>query len=179
MPGTVVNLVALVGVMISIGASSLGGQQQVHVTVAAVPNPIPPGSCARIVTDVKDELNRQLTLENGVPLQWASYDYTSSNGVDFEWRGIPSGEFELCAKPGVGAVSTQVTATIKGMSYHGSTMVAVGGPSPATVPTQPYVPPATTYTGQAPAAAGPAGGAAGAAPAAGGSAQAAGAAAPV
>ena len=139
------------------------------VTVAAVPNPIAAGSCTRIWADVRDELNRQLTLENGVPLQWGSYDYSTSNGTDFEWRSTGSEEFELCAKPGVGAVSTQVTATIKGMPYSGSTLVSVaaqpsaptantggvapGGvaaatppaaapqaPTPATVPAQPYTP---------------------------------------
>jgi len=144
MPRTVVNLVAVAGVMSWMGASSLSGQQQVHVTVSAVPNPVPPGSCTRIVTDVRDELNRQLTLENGVPLQWANYDFTSSNGADFEWRGTPAGEYELCAKPGAGAVSTQVTATIKGMPYNGATVVAVGGPAPGAVPGQPNVAPPTS-----------------------------------
>ena len=163
MPRTVV-LVAAVGIASSMGASSLSGQQQVHVKVAAVTNPIPPGSCTRIVTDVRDELNRQLTLENGVPLQWGNYDFTSSNGVDFEWRGTPSGEYELCAKPGAGAVSTQVTATIKGMAYNGSIVVAVGGPSPATVPGQPNVAPPTAAAGQAASAGAAAGAAQGQAP---------------
>lgn len=160
----IVVLVAVAGIASSMGATSLSGQQQVRVTVAAVTNPIQPGSCTRIVTDVRDELNRQLTLENGVPLQWGNYDFTSSNGADFEWRGTPSGEYELCAKPGAGAVSTQVTATIKGMAYNGSTVVAVGGPAPATVPGQPNVAPPTPPAGQGAAAGAAAGAAQGQAP---------------
>jgi outer membrane protein OmpA-like peptidoglycan-associated protein len=121
-----------------LGASRAGAQQQVNVSVAAVPNPVPPGSCARIVTDVRDELNRQLTLENGTPLQWSSYDYASTNGLDFEWKNTPTGEPELCAKPGAAAANTQVTATIKGMPYNGGTLV--------TVAVQPYASPPQTYT---------------------------------
>ena len=75
MQGPIVNLVAAAGLMVSLGVSAVGAQQQVKVTVAAVPNPIAAGSCTRIWADVKDELNRQLTLENGVPLSWGSYDY--------------------------------------------------------------------------------------------------------
>ncbi len=134
MSGPIVNLGAVAGVIVSLGASAVGAQQQVKVSVAAVPNPITAGTCTRIWADVRDELNRQLTLENGVPLQWGSYDYTMSNGTDFEWRSTGSGEFELCAKPGVGAVSTEVTATIKGMPYSGATLVAVGAVQPAAAP---------------------------------------------
>ncbi|MEO8089647.1 MAG: OmpA family protein [Gemmatimonadales bacterium] len=162
MQGPIVNLVTAAGLIASLGGSALGAQQQVKVTVAAVPNPITAGSCTRIWADVRDELNRQLTLENGVPLQWGSYDYTMSNGTDFEWRSTGSQEFELCAKPGVGAVSTEVTATIKGMPYSGTALVSVapgtpGGvapgvasatppaagaqpPTPTSVPAQPYTP---------------------------------------
>ena len=159
MQGRIINLIVTAGVLASLGVSAAGAQQQVKVTVAAVPNPIAAGSCTRIWADVRDELNRQLTLENGVPLKWDSYDYLSSNGTDFEWRSTGSIEAELCAKPGVGAVSTEVTATIKGMPYSGSTLVSVapGGaapgvasaappaaapqpPTPATVPAQPYTP---------------------------------------
>ena len=106
MQGPIVKLVTAAGLIASLGVSALGAQQQVKVTVAAIPNPISAGSCTRIWADVRDEQNRQLTLENGVPLQWGSYDYTMSNGTDFEWRSTGSQEFELCAKPGVGAVST-------------------------------------------------------------------------
>jgi outer membrane protein OmpA-like peptidoglycan-associated protein len=164
------KLFAVAGVIVSLGASAVGAQQQVVVTVVAVPNPVPAGSCARILADVRNELNQQLTLENGVPLQWSSYDYATSNGTDFEWRSAASGEFELCAKASAGAVNTQVTATIKGMTHSGTTLVAVGAQpgaaapnaggaapggiasaspppagtqpaaAPATVPAQPYVP---------------------------------------
>lgn len=161
MPGQKTNLGATAGVLISLAASAAGAQQQVKVEVKAIPDSISAGSCARIWADVKDELNRQLTLENGTPLQWGSYDYLTSNGTDFEWRSTASGEFELCAKPGVGTVSTQVTATIKGMPYSGTTLlsvvtqpaantgdVAAASPppaapqpaAPATVPAQPYTP---------------------------------------
>ncbi len=161
MPGQKTNLGATAGVLISLAASAAGAQQQVKVEVKAIPDSISAGSCARIWADVKDELNRQLTLENGTPLQWGSYDYLTSNGTDFEWRSTASGEFELCAKPGVGTVSTQVTATIKGMPYSGTTLLSVvtqpaantggvaaaspppAGPqpaAPATVPAQPYTP---------------------------------------
>jgi outer membrane protein OmpA-like peptidoglycan-associated protein len=171
MPVAIVKLGAVAGVIVLLGASAVGAQQQVTVTVAAVPNPILSGSCARIWTDVRDELNRALTFENGVPLQWSSYDYTTSNGTDFEWRSAASGEFELCAKAGAGAVNTQVTATIKGLPYSGATVLTVaaptGIPAPAgaatappvsppldptaqgTVPAQPYVPPAQTYAAPA------------------------------
>ncbi len=166
MPGPIVNLSAVAGVIVSLGAFPVGAQQQVTVTVAAVPNPISAGSCARVRADVRDELNRALTFENGVPLQWTSYDYSSSNGSDFEWRSAASGEFELCAKPGIVAANTQVTATIKGMAYSGATLLTVGSSpvvtapvasaaappgSPAVpaaqanVPAQPYAPPAQPY----------------------------------
>ncbi len=179
MPGPIANLGAVAGVMVSLAASALGAQQQVKVSVSAVPNPIAAGSCTRIWADVRDELNRALTLENGIPLQWGSYDYSASNGSDFEWRSTASGESELCAKPGVGAVTTQITATVKGTPYSGATVLTVGTPvagppqvatattpatSPgqappaqaavpaqATVPAQPYVPPAPTYAPPAPA----------------------------
>lgn len=147
MPRPVINLVAMAGVMVLMGVSPLVGQQQVRVTVTALTNPIAPGGCTRISADVRDELNRQLTLENGVPLQWGSYDYTNSNGTDFEWRSTASGEAELCAKAAAGAASTQITATIKGMPHSGSTMLAISASAPqptaapATVPAQPYVPP--------------------------------------
>src|SRR3954468_8453482 len=81
-------------------AVSMAGAQSVKVTVAAIPNPVSAGSCARISADVRDSLNRQLTFDNGTALQWSSYDYSSSNGTDFEWRSVASGEFELCAKAG-------------------------------------------------------------------------------
>src|SRR4026207_2564501 len=121
MSGPRATVAALAGVMIPLGASAVGAQQQVKVNVAAVPNPIAAGGCTRIWADVKDEQNRPLALENGVPLQWGSYDYSASNGTDFEWRSPPSGESELCAKPGVGAVTTQITATVKGTPYSGAT----------------------------------------------------------
>ena len=205
MRGQKTNLGATAGVLISLAASAAGAQQQVKVEVKAIPDSISAGSCARIWADVKDELNRQLTLENGTPLQWGSYDYLTSNGIDFEWRSTASGEFELCAKPGVGTVSTQVTATIKGMPYSGTTLLSVvtqpaanpAGVAPAgptAVPAQPYAS-APTYAapgqGAAPAAQGAASapdaasaapGAAvaaqGTAPTAPGAASAAGAAAP-
>ena len=170
MPRPRVSLGAVAGVLVSLGASLAGAQQQVKVTVVTIPETISPGACARIWADVKDEQNRQLTFENGQPLQWGSYDYSTTNGTDFEWKSSASGEFELCAKPGVGAVSTEVTATIKGMPYSGTTRLAVasqgatppsnsGGAAPgvasasppasppaaappAAVPAQPYVPPA-------------------------------------
>lgn len=169
MPHPIVCLGAVAGVLVSLGASPLGAQQ-VKVTVNASPKTISAGTCARILADVRDEVDRQLTFENGQALQWGSYDYSTSNGTDFEWKSSASGEYELCAKPGVGAASTQVTATIKGMPYSGTTMLAVAtqaatppsnsgaapggvasasppdaGPqaaaTPATVPAQPYVPP--------------------------------------
>lgn len=174
MSARMVKLGAVVWAFGVSGAPGLGAQQQVNVTVAAVPNPVPPGSCTRLVADVRDELNRALTFENGVPLQWSSYDYASSNGVDFEWRQAATGEYELCAKAGVAAANTQVTATIKGMPYSGATLVTVmsagpaapgGAPAspasvppvpqpavnPATVPAQPYVPPPEGYAAPAPA----------------------------
>jgi flagellar motor protein MotB len=131
MQGPIINLVAAAGLIASLGVSAVGAQQRVTVTVNPVPNQISAGSCTRIRADVRDELNRELTLENGVPLQWGSYDYTTSNGTDFEWRNTGSEEFELCAKPGVGAVSTEVTATIKGMPYSGTARVSVGAQPPA------------------------------------------------
>ncbi len=155
----------VLGGLLALATAGLSAQQQVNVTVSAVPNPVAPGGCTRIVADVRDELNRQLTLENGVALQWGSYEYASSNALDFEWKNTASGEFELCAKPTAAAVNTQVTATIKGMPYNGSTVVAVAGPpgagagaapgavptAPATVPTQPYTAPPQTYSSPAPA----------------------------
>ena len=128
----IVSLGAVAGVLVSL-ASEAGAQQQVKVTVDAVPNPISAGTCARIWANVRDELNRQLTFENGQPLQWGSYDYSTSNGTEFEWKSNASGEFELCAKPGVGAVSTEVTATIKGLPYKGTTLLAVAA-QPVTPP---------------------------------------------
>ena len=166
-----------VGVLVSLGTSVLGAQQ-VKVIVKAVPETISAGTCARIWADVKNEKDQQLTFENGQPLQWGSYDYSSSNGTDFEWRGTASGEFELCARPGVGAVSTEVSATIKGMPHRGTAVLAVApqpagaapgvasvsppaaGPppvaSPATVPAQPtYVPPVQPSSPPAQAASSP------------------------
>lgn len=163
MPRPIISLGAVAGVIVSLGASVLGAQQEVRVTVKAIPETISAGTCARIWAEVKNDQNQQLTFENGQPLQWGSYDYSTSNGTDFEWRGTPSGEFELCAKPGVGAVSTQVTATIKGMPHKGTTVLTVAAqpagaapgvasasppvagpqqaPTPVTVPAQPYAPP--------------------------------------
>jgi outer membrane protein OmpA-like peptidoglycan-associated protein len=167
--------------MITIGVLPAGAQQQVIVTVTAVPNQVAPGTCTRIVTDVRDELNRQLMLENGTPLGWSSFEYASANGTDFEWRSLPSGEAELCAKPAAGAVTTQVTATIRGMPYNGATIVTVASPvagsgqasavappvSPAAVPTQPYVAPGQPQPAAAPVSPGASASSAGAAQAAG------------
>jgi outer membrane protein OmpA-like peptidoglycan-associated protein len=163
----IVSLGTVAGVLVSLGVP-VAGAQQVNVSVKPVPETISAGSCARIWADVRDQDNKQLVFENGQALQWSSYDYSSSNGTDFEWKAsATSGEFELCAKPGVGAVSTQVTATIKGMPYTGTAVLAVAapqsvasvsppsaGPQPgvaqATVPSQPNVtPPAYTPPPQA------------------------------
>ena len=170
MPVSIIQFGAIVAVVTTIAVLPADAQQQVIVTVTAVPNQVTPGTCTRIVTEVRDELNRLLTLENGTPLGWSAFEYASANGADFEWRSLPSGEAELCAKPAAGAVTTQVTATIRGMPYNGATMVtvaprasgseqasaAVPPVSPAAVPTQPYVPPGQPQPVAAPAGAAPA-----------------------
>jgi outer membrane protein OmpA-like peptidoglycan-associated protein len=170
MPVPIIQFGAIVAVVTTIAVLPAHAQQQVIVTVTAVPKEVTPGTCTRIVTEVRDELNRQLTLENGTPLGWSSFEYASANGTDFEWRSLPSGEAELCAKPAAGAVTTQVTATIRGMPYNGATIVAVAPRassseqasaavppvSPAAVPTQPYVPPGQPQPVAAPAGAAPA-----------------------
>jgi flagellar motor protein MotB len=153
-----INLVTAAGLIASLGVSAVGAQQQVKVIVDAVPDTIWAGSCTRILADVRDEQNRQLTLENGVALRWGSYDFTTSNGTDFEWRSTGSEEFELCAKPGAGAVTTQVTATIKGMPYSGSALVSVAAqPSAPTANTGGVAPggvaPGVVASATAPAAA--------------------------
>jgi outer membrane protein OmpA-like peptidoglycan-associated protein len=169
MPVPIIQFGAIVAVVTTIAVLPAHAQQ-VIVTVTAVPKEVTPGTCTRIVTEVRDELNRQLTLENGTPLGWSSFEYASANGTDFEWRSLPSGEAELCAKPAAGAVTTQVTATIRGMPYNGATIVAVAPRassseqasaavppvSPAAVPTQPYVPPGQPQPVAAPAGAAPA-----------------------
>lgn len=55
MPGPIVSFGAVAGVIVSLGASAVGAQQQVKVTVSAVPNPISAGSCTRIWADVRDD----------------------------------------------------------------------------------------------------------------------------
>jgi outer membrane protein OmpA-like peptidoglycan-associated protein len=165
MPALIVQFGAIVAVVTTIAvrpAVAQQQQQQVIVTVTAVPNQVTPGTCTRIVTDVRDEQNRQLMLEGGTPLGWSAFEYASANGTDFEWRSLPSGEAELCAKPGAGAVTTQVTATIRGMPYNGATIVTVASAaappiSPAAVPTQPYVPPGQPQPAAAAASASPSG----------------------
>jgi outer membrane protein OmpA-like peptidoglycan-associated protein len=149
-----INLGAIVGVIAALAASS-STAQSVKVTVAAVPNPIAAGGCTRIWADVRDSLNRQLTFENGAPLQWSSYDYSSSNGTDFEWRSTASGESELCAKAAAGAVSTEVVATIKGMTYSGTTQVSVAAPGATAPQVASAVAPATPPATSQPAAAAP------------------------
>ncbi len=181
MPSRISQLGLLGAAMITIGVLPAGAQQQVIVTVTAVPNQVTPGTCTRIVTEVRDELNRPLMLADGTALGWGSFAYASANGTDFEWRPLPSGEAELCAKPGAGVVTTQVTASIPDSPYTGATTVAVAAPgaivtppaggqvasaaappaSPSAVPTQPYVaPPGATSGYASPSDMSPAGGAA-------------------
>ncbi len=141
------------------GIGTVNAQQQVHVSVIAAPNPISAGTCTRVSADVRDELGRPLVFEGGVALQWSSYDFAASNSVDFEWRSTPTGEFELCAKPGAGPINTQLSATVKGTTYSGTTVLTVGiataaaagaaiaiaptvSPPSSIAPAQPSTPPA-------------------------------------
>ena len=54
MPALIIRFGAIVSAVTTTAVFPAEAQQQVIVTVAAVPNPVAPGSCAWIVADVRD-----------------------------------------------------------------------------------------------------------------------------
>ena len=144
MPRLKAGSAALGGLMLAVWTCPLQAQESLRVLVTAVPNPVPAGTCAGIVVDVRDASNQQvMTLANGLQLHSRSWDYTVQNPADFAWHNNDPGTGYLCARPGAGAVSASLTAIIRGTNYAGSTVVAIQ-------PTA--IAPATTGNPQAPGA---------------------------
>ena len=108
------------------GTPALHAQQQVQVIVTALPNPVPAGSCTGIWVEVRNEFNQRISkLPNGLELHSRSYDYSQPNAVDFAWKNNEPSIGYLCARATGGATSTVVTATIRGTTYSGTTVVTL------------------------------------------------------
>jgi outer membrane protein OmpA-like peptidoglycan-associated protein len=123
---------AAVALVLALETPVVHGQQQVQVVVTAVPNPVPAGTCTGIWVEVRDQLNQRLfKLADGTALHSRSYDYSQPNAMDFAWKDNDPSNGYLCARAGAGAVSTQVTATIRGTPYSGATVVAIESPNAA------------------------------------------------
>jgi len=147
MPGLIARRgpLAAVAVVLALEMPVVHGQQQVQVVVTAVPNPVPAGTCTGIWVEVRDQLNQRLfKLADGTALHSRSYDYSQPNTMDFAWKDNDPSNGYLCARAGAGAVSTQVTATIRGTPYSGATVVAIESPNaaPAAVASAAGAPPA-------------------------------------
>jgi outer membrane protein OmpA-like peptidoglycan-associated protein len=158
MPGLTVHRSAFAGVTLLLVGSALMGQQQVQVVVTAVPNPVPAGSCSGIWVEVRDASNQRVANVDGIQLYSNSYDYSVPNAADFAWRNSDPASGYLCARPGADAVSTPVTATIRGTAHAGSTVLAIQPAAPtqvasASTPAGPTAPGAAA-TGYAQPAAG-------------------------
>src|SRR3954468_2546501 len=176
-----VRLQVLVGSTFLALGPALQAQQQVQMIVTAVPNPVPAGSCAGILVEVRDPAGQRLANVDGIQLYPNSYDYSVPNATDFSWRNGDPNSGYLCSRAGAEAVSTPVIATIRGTGHFGSTVLAVqpgpaaqvatatpaaaaptpaaayaqGAPAGASAPGQPYVPPTQPGVQPDPAAAQP------------------------
>jgi outer membrane protein OmpA-like peptidoglycan-associated protein len=150
-----VRLRVLLGSTLLVLGPALQAQQQVQMIVTAVPNPVPAGSCAGILVEVRDPSGQRLANVDGIQLYPNSYDYSVPNVTDFSWRNGDPNSGYLCSRAGADAVSTPVIATIRGTGHFGSTVLAIQpGPAaqvatatpPAAAPT-----PAAAYAQGAPA----------------------------
>jgi outer membrane protein OmpA-like peptidoglycan-associated protein len=148
--------------------------------VTAVPNPVPAGSCAGILVEVRDPTGQRLANVDGIQLYPNSYDYSVPNATDFAWRNGDPGSGYLCSRAGAeAAISTPVIATIRGTGHFGSTVLTIqpgpaaqvaaaaapganptsaaayaqGAPAGASAPGQPFVAPAPPAVQPDPAAA--------------------------
>jgi len=118
------------------------------MVVTAVPNPVPAGSCAGILVEVRDPAGQRLANVDGIQLYPNSYDYSVPNATDFSWRNGDPNSGYLCSRAGAEAVSTPVIATIRGTGHFGSTVLAIQPGPPAQVATA-----ASSATASAPGAA--------------------------
>src|SRR4051795_4564098 len=140
---------------------ALQAQQQVQMVVTAVPNPVPAGSCAGILVEVRDPAGQRLANVDGIQLYPNSYDYSVPNATDFSWRNGDPNSGYLCSRAGAEAVSTPVIATIRGTGHFGSTVlaiqpgpaaqVAIAAPAPAPAPAPAAPAPGPAYAQGAPA----------------------------
>jgi outer membrane protein OmpA-like peptidoglycan-associated protein len=176
-----VRLRVLLGSTLLVLGPALQAQQQVQMIVTAVPNPVPAGSCAGILVEVRDPAGQRLANVDGIQLYPNSYDYSVPNATDFSWRNGDPNSGYLCSRAGAEAVSTPVIATIRGTGHFGSTVLAIqpgpaaqvatatppaaaptpaaayaqGAPAGTSAPGQPYVPPTQPGVQPDPAAAQP------------------------
>src|SRR3954469_17569607 len=125
MPHVRTGLQILLGCPLLVLSQALQAQQQVQVIVTAVPNPLPAGSCAGILVEVRDTTGQRLANVDGIQLYPNSYDYSVPNVADFGWRNNDPNSGYLCSRSGAGGVSTPVIATIRGTAHAGSTLLSI------------------------------------------------------
>ena len=82
------------------------------LVVRIVPNPLPPGRCASISTEVQDDQGYRATaLSNGAVIDFHKFRY-SADTTSFQWRnGDPIAGY-LCTRPEMAPAHTTVTVTL-------------------------------------------------------------------